>query len=212
MISNSGVSSACRRCASSAAEASAAVADAAADRAARRVNQTAPTAAPAATIDTTSAAMTITATVASSARPACSPALPRGNWRQRPLAARAGKPWPSAGGHNRLPVHHAAELRHRTKRLALLRAAPRHREYDPGMSDRKARLTITVDPHLSAYAEHLVEAGQAASVSAAFNEAMAEKIYRDRQARSLWNEKAAQADPAKVARMAAHIDRQLGSH
>lgn len=80
------------------------------------------------------------------------------------------------------------------------------------MSDRKARLTITVDPHLSAYAEHLVEAGQAASVSAAFNEAMAEKIYRDRQARSLWNEKAAQADPAKVARMAAHIDRQLGSH
>jgi hypothetical protein len=34
------------------------------------------------------------------------------------------------------------------------------------MSDRKARLTITVDPHLSAYAEHLVETGKAPSVSA----------------------------------------------
>jgi hypothetical protein len=43
------------------------------------------------------------------------------------------------------------------------------------MSDRKARLTITVDSHLSAYAEHLVESGYATSVSAAFNEAMAEK-------------------------------------
>ena len=29
------------------------------------------------------------------------------------------------------------------------------------MSDRKARLTITVDPYLSAYAERLVEAGKA---------------------------------------------------
>jgi hypothetical protein len=48
------------------------------------------------------------------------------------------------------------------------------------MSDRKARLTITVDSHLSAYAEHLVASGHATSVSAAFNEAMAEKAYRDR--------------------------------
>ena len=43
------------------------------------------------------------------------------------------------------------------------------------MSDRKARLIITVDSRLSAYAEHLVESGRATSVSAAFNEAMAEK-------------------------------------
>ena len=48
------------------------------------------------------------------------------------------------------------------------------------MSGRKARLTITVDSHLSAYAEHLVESGHATSVSAAFNEAMAGKAYRDR--------------------------------
>ena len=77
------------------------------------------------------------------------------------------------------------------------------------MSDRKSRLTITVDPHLSAYAERLVEAGHATSVSAAFNEAMAEKAYRDRRRRSLWKTKADEANPARVSRMMAHVDQQL---
>lgn len=77
------------------------------------------------------------------------------------------------------------------------------------MSERKARLTITVDPHLSVYAEQLVETGQAASVSAAFNEAMAEKAYRDRRRRSLWKTKSEQADPDRVTRMMARIDQQL---
>jgi hypothetical protein len=58
------------------------------------------------------------------------------------------------------------------------------------MSDQKGRLTITVDSQLSAYAEYLVESGHVASVSAAFNEAMAEKAYRDRRRRSLWKAKA----------------------
>jgi hypothetical protein len=43
-------------------------------------------------------------------------------------------------------------------------------------------------------------------VSAAFNEAMAEKAYRERRRRSLWK---AKADPGRVARMMAHIDQQL---
>jgi hypothetical protein len=43
------------------------------------------------------------------------------------------------------------------------------------VSARKTRLTITVDPQLSAYAEHLVESGQATSVSAVFNEAVEQK-------------------------------------
>lgn len=77
------------------------------------------------------------------------------------------------------------------------------------MSDRKARLTITVDANLSSYAEHLVEAGQASSVSAAFNEAMAEKAYRDRHRRSLWKAKSSQADPGRIARMMAHVDQQI---
>jgi hypothetical protein len=47
------------------------------------------------------------------------------------------------------------------------------------------------------------------SVSAAFNEAMAEKAYRDRRRRSLWEAKSEQADPGRVARMMAHIDQQL---
>lgn len=77
------------------------------------------------------------------------------------------------------------------------------------MSEKKARLTITVDPHLSAYAEHLVDVGHAASVSAAFNEAMAEKAHRDRRRRGLWRAKTEQADPGRVGRMMAHIDQQL---
>lgn len=79
------------------------------------------------------------------------------------------------------------------------------------MSERKARLTITVDPSLSSYAEYLVAAGQAASVSAAFNEAMAEKVYRDRRRRSLWKAKSEEANPGRVARLMAHIDEQLST-
>jgi major membrane immunogen (membrane-anchored lipoprotein) len=82
-------------------------------------------------------------------------------------------------------------------------------EYVSSVNDRKARLTITVDSHLIAYADHLVETGHATSVSAAFNEAMAEKAYRDRRRRSLWKAKREQADPARVARMVAHVDQQL---
>ena len=81
--------------------------------------------------------------------------------------------------------------------------------YDSSMSDRKSRLTITVDPDLTTYAERLVESGHAASVSAAFNEAMAEKVYRDRRRRGLWKAKGDQADPGRVARMMTHVDRQL---
>jgi hypothetical protein len=86
-------------------------------------------------------------------------------------------------------------------------AAPRG--YDSSMSERKSRLTITVDPDLSSYAERLVASGQAASVSAAFNEAMAEKAYRDRRRRGLWKARGDQADPGRVARMMAHVDQQL---
>jgi hypothetical protein len=77
------------------------------------------------------------------------------------------------------------------------------------MSERKARLTITVDSQLSAYAEQLVDAGQATSVSAAFNEAMAEKAYRDRRRRTLWKVKSDEADQDRVARMMAYVDQQL---
>ena len=77
--------------------------------------------------------------------------------------------------------------------------------YDPGMSDRKTRLTVTVDPHLAAYAEQLVNAGKAPSVSAVFNDALAERVERDKRIRRRWKEAAERADPEKVDRMIAHV-------
>jgi Arc/MetJ-type ribon-helix-helix transcriptional regulator len=77
------------------------------------------------------------------------------------------------------------------------------------MSERKARLTVTVDPSLAAYAERLVEAGKASSVSAVVNDALAARRQRDAKARRLWREATERADPAKVARMMAHIDAQV---
>lgn len=71
------------------------------------------------------------------------------------------------------------------------------------------RLTITVDPCLMAYAEHLVESRRAASTSAAFTRAITERAYHDRRRRSLSKAKAEQADPGRVARVIAHIDQQL---
>jgi Arc/MetJ-type ribon-helix-helix transcriptional regulator len=79
------------------------------------------------------------------------------------------------------------------------------------MSDRKARLTITVDPQLLAYAEQLVAAGKAPSVSAVFNDAMEARLHRERRQRRLWQEAAEQADPHQVARMMAHIDAQAAA-
>jgi Arc/MetJ-type ribon-helix-helix transcriptional regulator len=79
------------------------------------------------------------------------------------------------------------------------------------VSDRKTRLTVTIDPHLAAYAEHLVEAGKAPSVSAVVNRALEAEAQRDRDALNRLKKIAAQADPAKVARMAAHAAAQAAA-
>jgi Arc/MetJ-type ribon-helix-helix transcriptional regulator len=76
------------------------------------------------------------------------------------------------------------------------------------MSHRKTRLTVTIDPHLVAYAEQLVEAGKASSVSAVFNDALAERVERDKRIARRWKELTAQADTAKVGRMLAHVEAQ----
>src|SRR5947207_2712429 len=80
--------------------------------------------------------------------------------------------------------------------------------YDPGMSDRKIRVTVTIDPHLAAYAERLVEAGKAPSVSAVVNDALEAERQRDQKARRLWREAAERADPDQVAHMLAHVEAQ----
>src|ERR1700759_3712218 len=82
------------------------------------------------------------------------------------------------------------------------------RQYDPGMSDRKTRVTVTIDPHLAAYAERLGEAGKAPSVSAVVNGALEAGRQGAQKARRLWREAAEHADPDKVARMLAHVEAQ----
>lgn len=91
------------------------------------------------------------------------------------------------------------------------RAGWRPQEHDLGRSERKTRLTVTIDPHLAAYAEQLVEAGKAPSVSAVVNDALEADRLRDQKARRLWKEAAEHADPEKVARMRAHVDAQLAA-
>ena len=100
-----------------------------------------------------------------------------------------------------------AEARARAR--SIFRPAGASQPYDPGMSDRKIRVTVTIDTHLAAYAERLVEAGKAPSVSAVVNDALEQKSLRDRRGLSLLKALAAQADPVKVARMIAHVDAQL---
>ena len=82
------------------------------------------------------------------------------------------------------------------------------RSYDPGVSDRKIRVTVMLEPHFAAYAERLVAAGKASSVSAMINDALEARRQRDQKARRLWREAAERADPDKVARMLAHVDAQ----
>lgn len=77
------------------------------------------------------------------------------------------------------------------------------------MSVLKVRLTVEVDPGVAAFAEREVQAGRAASVSQVANNALYGEWRRRERARQLWNEAVDRADPAKVARMKAHVDAQI---
>jgi hypothetical protein len=59
------------------------------------------------------------------------------------------------------------------------------------------------------HTERLVEAGKAPSISAVFNDALQEKVERDRRVRSVWAAAVAKSDPAKGARIAAYVNEQL---
>ena len=76
------------------------------------------------------------------------------------------------------------------------------------MRERKTRLTATIDPHLATYAEQLVEAGKAPSVSAVYNDALAERVERDKRMTRRWKELTTQADMALVERMIMHAEAQ----
>lgn len=81
--------------------------------------------------------------------------------------------------------------------------------YDPDMGEPKTSVTVEIDPRLAAYAEKLVAAGEAQSVSDVVNDALDARRRRDQRSRELWQEAADRADPGKVARMRAHVDAQL---
>jgi Arc/MetJ-type ribon-helix-helix transcriptional regulator len=68
------------------------------------------------------------------------------------------------------------------------------------VSDRKIRVTVTLEPHLAAYAERLVEAGKAPSVSAVVNDALTERVERDRRIARRWKELTAQAELTAITR------------
>nr|MDQ2816320.1 hypothetical protein [Actinomycetota bacterium] len=62
------------------------------------------------------------------------------------------------------------------------------------MSGRKDHLEVDLDPRLRAYAEQLVESGQAVSVSDVINGALAEQERQDREALEHVKATAARAD------------------
>ncbi|MFD8531066.1 type II toxin-antitoxin system CcdA family antitoxin [Streptosporangium canum] len=68
----------------------------------------------------------------------------------------------------------------------------------------KDTITVTVDHDLVEHAK----AQSARSLSAYVNEALAERVARDRRRRALLTAKAAQADDARVERMIAHVESQ----
>ena len=77
------------------------------------------------------------------------------------------------------------------------------------MSDRKIRVTVTIDPHLAAYAERLVEAGKAPSVSAVVNDALRPRGSSATGAsQAVEGSSPPSADMAKVERMIAHVEAQ----
>ena len=69
------------------------------------------------------------------------------------------------------------------------------------MSERKTRVTVTIDPGLAAYAEQLVAAGQADSVSAVVNSALEAARHRNFRSAELWKQATERANPEKVSRL-----------
>lgn len=79
------------------------------------------------------------------------------------------------------------------------------------MSESKTRVTVTLDPHLVAYAESMVGEGKAPSVSAVVNDALEARQLEDQEVRRIFREAAERADPEKVDRMLARLDEGLAA-
>jgi Arc/MetJ-type ribon-helix-helix transcriptional regulator len=77
--------------------------------------------------------------------------------------------------------------------------------------DENAPIAVTLDPVLSRWAEHLVAIGQAPSVSAVINNALAESYARHRWSEGLLRKRARHADQLRVRRMRDHADAQAAT-
>jgi Arc/MetJ-type ribon-helix-helix transcriptional regulator len=65
---------------------------------------------------------------------------------------------------------------------------------------KKMPTTVTLDPRLRPWAEHLVAVGRAPSVSAVINDALAESYTRHRRSQTMLRQRAAHADQVRPRR------------
>jgi Arc/MetJ-type ribon-helix-helix transcriptional regulator len=77
--------------------------------------------------------------------------------------------------------------------------------------NKKTPITITLDPRLREWADHLVATGKAPSISAVVNAALTSSYAQYQRGLALLRERAELADEAKVQRMRAHIDTQVAA-
>jgi hypothetical protein len=72
-------------------------------------------------------------------------------------------------------------------------------------------ITVTPDPGLRRWAEHLVAADRAPSISAVVNNALTESYARHRRSWGLLRERVEHADQVRVGRMRTHVDAQAAA-
>jgi Arc/MetJ-type ribon-helix-helix transcriptional regulator len=77
--------------------------------------------------------------------------------------------------------------------------------------NKKQPITITLDPRLREWAEHLVATGKMPSISAVVNEALSASYAQHKRGLALLRERAEQADQDRVARMRAHVETQVAA-
>lgn len=77
--------------------------------------------------------------------------------------------------------------------------------------NKKLPITITLDPRLREWAEHLVATGKAPSISAVVNDALSASYAQHKRGLALLRDRAERADEDRVARLRAHVDAQAAA-
>jgi Arc/MetJ-type ribon-helix-helix transcriptional regulator len=77
--------------------------------------------------------------------------------------------------------------------------------------NKKVPITVTLEPHLREWAEHLVDTSKASSISAVINDALAKSYAQHKRGLALLRERAENADEDRVGRMRAHVDAQAAA-